>query len=184
VVNRDALAAQVENARAAVRLARIDLANTRITAPRAGRLGEVGVRQGQYVTAGTQLMGLVPDTIWVTANLKETQMRDIRVGQPVELSVDALGGQTLRGHVERIAPAAGSEFSGYRCGSRSIRVRKRWSGWRRGCRWWCGSIRAGEGVRSSQTSLGARTSSRVRPGHKRDPSLRRRSARTEPAARI
>ncbi|WP_288760247.1 HlyD family secretion protein, partial [uncultured Brevundimonas sp.] len=111
VVNRDALAAQVENARAAVRLARIDLANTRIVAPRAGRLGEVGVRQGQYVTAGTQLMGLVPDVVWITANLKETQMRDIRVGQPVELSVDALGGQTLRGHVERIAPAAGSEFS-------------------------------------------------------------------------
>ncbi len=111
VVNRDALAAGVENARAAVRLAQIDLDNTRITAPRAGRLGEVGVRVGQYVTAGTQLMGLVPDTIWVTANMKETQMKNVRVGQPVELSVDALGGQRLRGRVERIAPAAGSEFS-------------------------------------------------------------------------
>jgi len=111
VVNRDSLAAAVENAQAAVRLAQIDLANTRITAPRAGRLGEVGVRQGQYVTAGTQLMGLVPDAIWVTANMKETQMKNVRVGQPVDLSVDALGGQTLRGHVERIAPAAGSEFS-------------------------------------------------------------------------
>ncbi|NBB66182.1 HlyD family efflux transporter periplasmic adaptor subunit [Pseudomonas sp. ODNR1LW] len=111
VVNRDSLAAAVENARAAVRLAQIDLANTRIIAPRAGRLGEIGVRQGQYVTAGTQLMGLVPDVVWVTANMKETQMRDIRVGQPVEITVDALGGQTLRGRVERIAPAAGSEFS-------------------------------------------------------------------------
>jgi multidrug resistance efflux pump len=111
VVNRDSLAAAVENARAAVRLAQIDLANTRIIAPRAGRLGEIGVRQGQYVTAGTQLMGLVPDAVWVTANMKETQMRDIRVGQPVEITVDALGGQTLRGRVERIAPAAGSEFS-------------------------------------------------------------------------
>lgn len=111
VVNRDSLAAAVENARAAVRLAQIDLANTRIVAPRSGRLGEVGVRQGQYVTAGSQLMGLVPDVVWVTANMKETQMRDIRVGQPVEITVDALGGQTLRGRVERIAPAAGSEFS-------------------------------------------------------------------------
>lgn len=111
VVNRDSLAAAVENARAAVRLAQIDLANTRIIAPRSGRLGEIGVRQGQYVTAGTQLMGLVPDVVWVTANMKETQMRDIRVGQPVEIAVDALGGQTLRGRVERIAPAAGSEFS-------------------------------------------------------------------------
>ena len=111
VVSRDSLAAQVENARAAVRLAQIDLANTRIIAPRPGRLGEVGVRQGQYVTAGTQLMGLVPDVVWVTANMKETQMKNIRVGQPVELKVDALGGQALRGRVERIAPAAGSEFS-------------------------------------------------------------------------
>ena len=111
VVNRDSLAAAVENARAAVRLAQIDLANTRIIAPRSGRLGEIGVRQGQYVTAGTQLMGLVPDVVWVTANMKETQMRDIRVGQPVEITVDALGGQSLRGRVERIAPAAGSEFS-------------------------------------------------------------------------
>ena len=111
VVNRDSLAAAVENARAAVRLAQIDLANTRIIAPRSGRLGEIGVRQGQYVTAGTQLMGLVPDVVWVTANMKETQMRDIRIGQPVEITVDALGGQSLRGRVERIAPAAGSEFS-------------------------------------------------------------------------
>jgi len=111
VVGRDSLAAAVENAQAAVRLAQIDLANTRIVAPRAGRLGEIGVRQGQYVTAGTQLMGLVPDVVWVTANMKETQMKNIRVGQPVEITVDALGGQTLRGHVERIAPAAGSEFS-------------------------------------------------------------------------
>lgn len=111
VVNRDSLAASVENAQAAVRLAQIDLANTRIIAPRSGRLGEIGVRQGQYVTAGTQLMGLVPDVVWVTANMKETQMRDIRIGQPVEITVDALGGQSLRGRVERIAPAAGSEFS-------------------------------------------------------------------------
>ena len=92
-------------------LAEIDLANTRIVAPRAGRLGEIGVRQGQYVTAGTQLMGLVPDVVWVVANMKETQMRDVRVGQPVELSIDALGRETLRGRVERISPATGSEFS-------------------------------------------------------------------------
>jgi multidrug resistance efflux pump len=55
-------------------------------------------------------MALVPDRVWVTANFKETQLRRIRVGQPAELSVDALD-ETLRGHVERIAPATGSEFS-------------------------------------------------------------------------
>ncbi len=111
VVGRGSLEAAVENAQAQVRLAQIDLDNTRITAPRAGRLGEVSVRVGQQVSVGTQLMALVPDAVWVTANMKETQMRDIRVGQPVEISVDALGGETLKGKVERISPATGSEFS-------------------------------------------------------------------------
>ena len=111
VVSRDSLQAAVEGARAQVSLAQVNLDNTRITAPASGRLGEVAVRVGQSVTAGTQLTTLVPDLIWVNANMKETQLRNIRVGQPVELSVDALGGQTLKGHVERISPATGSEFS-------------------------------------------------------------------------
>ncbi|MFJ6024883.1 HlyD family secretion protein [Brevundimonas sp. NPDC092305] len=111
VVGRGSLEAAVENAQALVHLAEIDLANTRIIAPRDGRLGEISVRQGQQVAVGTQLMALVPDRIWVTANYKENQLRDIRVGQPVELSVDALGGRTLTGKVEQIAPATGSEFS-------------------------------------------------------------------------
>jgi multidrug resistance efflux pump len=111
VVSRGSLEAAVENARAQVRLAQIDLDNTRITAPRAGRLGEVAVRVGQQVAVGTQLTALVPDVVWVTANMKETQMRDVRVGQPAQITVDALGGQTLKGKVERISPAAGSEFS-------------------------------------------------------------------------
>ena len=111
VVGRGALEAAVENARAAVHLAEIDLANTRIVAPRDGRLGEVSVRVGQQVAVGTQLMAIVPDVLWVTANYKENQLPDIRVGQPVELKIDALGGQVLTGRVERIAPATGSEFS-------------------------------------------------------------------------
>jgi multidrug resistance efflux pump len=110
IVGRGALEAAVERARAQVRLAQIDLANARIAAPRDGVLSEVGVRQGQYVTAGTQLMSLVPERVWVVANLKETQMRKVRVGQPATLEVDALG-EALHGHVERISPAAGSEFS-------------------------------------------------------------------------
>lgn len=111
VVSRGSLEAGVENARAQVHLAEIDLQNARIVAPRDGRLGEISVRQGQQVAVGTQLMALVPDRIWVTANYKENQLRDIRVGQPVELSVDALGGRALTGRVEQIAPATGSEFS-------------------------------------------------------------------------
>lgn len=111
VVGRGSLEAAVENARAQVRLAQIDLDNTRIVAPRDGRLGEVTVRQGQQVAVGSQMMALVPDVVWVTANMKETQMRNVRVGQPVEITVDALGGRALTGKVERISPATGSEFS-------------------------------------------------------------------------
>jgi multidrug resistance efflux pump len=111
VVNRGSLQASVANAEAAVQLARINLSNTRVTAPRDGQLGQIGVRLGAYVSAGTQLMALVPDTLWVIANLKETQMNHVRVGQPVTFTVDALDHQKLRGHVQRIAPATGAEFS-------------------------------------------------------------------------
>lgn len=110
-VNREGLAASVENARAAVQLAEIDLSNTRIVAPRDGQLGQVTVRQGAFVNAGAQLTALVPDQMWVIANLKETQMANIRIGQPVRFTVDALNHSPMQGHVERISPAAGSEFS-------------------------------------------------------------------------
>lgn len=109
--NRASLEAAVQNAQAAVRLAEIDLANTRITAPRDGQLGQVTVRLGAFVNAGTQLTALVPQVMWVVANMKETQMADVRLGQPVTFTVDALNHARLRGHVEQIAPATGSEFS-------------------------------------------------------------------------
>jgi multidrug resistance efflux pump len=110
-VNRASLEAAVANAEAAVKLAEIDLANTRITAPRDGQLGQVSVRLGAFVNAGTQLTALVPQTMWVIANMKETQMAEVRLGQPVSFTVDALNHAKLRGHVEQIAPATGSEFS-------------------------------------------------------------------------
>jgi multidrug resistance efflux pump len=111
IVNRASLQASVANAEATVQLSRIDLANTRILAPRDGQLGQIGVRLGAYVNSGAQLMALVPPVHWVIANMKETQMADVRVGQPVSFSVDALDHLRLRGHVERISPATGSEFA-------------------------------------------------------------------------
>jgi multidrug resistance efflux pump len=110
-VSRGSLEAAVAGAEAAVKLAEIDLANTRILAPRDGTLGEVGVKLGQYVTAGTQLMAIVPPDVWVIANFKETQLTNITLGQPVSFTVDALDRRRMTGHVEAFAPAAGSEFS-------------------------------------------------------------------------
>jgi multidrug resistance efflux pump len=111
LVNRSSLEAAVQGAEAAVRLAEIDLQNTRIVAPQDGRLGEVGARVGQYVSAGTQLLAVVPERIWVVANFKETQLPGMKVGQPVTLNVDALEHASLSGRIERFSPAAGSEFS-------------------------------------------------------------------------
>jgi multidrug resistance efflux pump len=111
IVGRQSLEAAVTGAEAAVRLAEIDLQNTRIVAPYDGRLGEVGARLGQYVSAGTQLMAIVPNRTWVTANFKETQLYGMKAGQPASFSVDALNGIRLTGHVESFSPATGSEFS-------------------------------------------------------------------------
>jgi multidrug resistance efflux pump len=110
-VSRAGLQAAVEGAQAALKLAEIDLANTTIRSPVDGRLGDVGVRVGQYVTAGTQLMFVVPHQLWVTANFKEAQTAHMVPGQPTVFYVDALGGARLTGHVERMAPATGSEFA-------------------------------------------------------------------------
>lgn len=111
LVNRGALEAAVESAHAAVELAQIDLDNTRVRAPSDGRVGEVGVKLGQYATPGTQLMALVPAQVWVMANFKEAQTAHMAPGQIARLRVDALAGAELTGRVERIAPATGSEFS-------------------------------------------------------------------------
>lgn len=110
-VARKGLEAGVETAKAQLELARIDLANTVIHAPRDGQVSEASVRLGQYVTAGSQLMFLVPDTLWVVANFKEGQTWRMRIGQPASFSVDAFDGERLSGHIEQIAPATGSEFS-------------------------------------------------------------------------
>ena len=111
IVNRDALQADVANAKAALELAEIDLHNTQIIAPTDGQLGQVAVRLGAYVTAGTHLAPLVPPQHWVIANLKETQLATVRVGQPVTFSVDALNSEKFHGTVQSISPATGVEFS-------------------------------------------------------------------------
>lgn len=111
VVARSGLEAAVDAARAQLRLAQIDLDNTIIRAPADGQLSEIGVREGAYVTAGTQLLSIVPHNVWVIANFKEVQTRDMVVGQRAWFSVDALGGAALTGRIENLSPAAGSEFA-------------------------------------------------------------------------
>ncbi len=110
-VARGSLVANVSVAEADVELARINLANTVIYAPRDGQVSEASVRLGQYVSADSQLLFLVPETHWIVANFQETQTEFMHVGQEASFTVDALGGATFTGRIVELAPATGSEFS-------------------------------------------------------------------------
>ena len=103
--------ADIASAEAAVELARIDLANTQIHAPEDGRLGQVSARLGQYVTAGTALAPLVGQDIWIVANFPETGVNGMKLGQAVDITVDALQDRHFTGRVESFSPATASEFS-------------------------------------------------------------------------
>jgi len=104
--------AKLQQARANLRLAEIDLDNTVIRAPISGIAGNRAGQVGQYVKPGTQLLSLVPLLqVYVTANFKETQLTRMRPGQVAEVSVDAYPDMTLDGRVESFAPASGAQFS-------------------------------------------------------------------------
>lgn len=110
-VSRGGLHAQVQAADAQLATARINLSNTVVRAPADGQVSEVSVRLGQYVSAGSQLLFLVPHQFWVVANFKETQTGRMQVGQLASFRADALKGVRFTGQVQQIAPATGSEFA-------------------------------------------------------------------------
>lgn len=99
-------------AQAALDNAKLQLSYTRITAPASGLVARKQVEVGQLVSSGQPVMNIVADTgVWVTANFKETQLNDIRVGQPVEFDVDAYGKCTAEGKVESLSGATGAKFA-------------------------------------------------------------------------
>ena len=101
----------VKQAEAKLDLAKINLGYTRITAPAGGEVSERDVRAGQYVHAGTQVIAVVPDNVWVVANYKETQLTHVAIGQRAEIRVDTFPGIVINAIVDRIAPASGAQFS-------------------------------------------------------------------------
>jgi membrane fusion protein (multidrug efflux system) len=97
---------------ASERQAELNLSYTTITAPVDGTVGVRTLRVGEYVQAGTELMAVVPlQAVYITANYKETQLTDVRPGQPVTIDVDTFPGTTVHGHVDSLAPASGQEFA-------------------------------------------------------------------------
>jgi membrane fusion protein (multidrug efflux system) len=110
--NKKQRAADVLGAQATLAEARLRLGYTRIVAPFDGVVGERGVQPGDYVNIGSSLIDVVPlPNVYVIANYKETQLTRVKPGQPVEITIDSFPGQTLRGRVERISPASGSQFA-------------------------------------------------------------------------
>ena len=93
-------------------LAKIELGYTRITAPIDGMVSERGVRAGQYVHDGRQVISVVPlGSVWVVANYKETQLTHVQIGQRAEITIDTFPGVVVTGHVDSISPASGSQFT-------------------------------------------------------------------------
>lgn len=104
--------AQVRAAQARVEMAELALERTVITAPVSGVVGALSARVGQYVRPGAQILAVVPlGQTYVVANFKETQLGELRIGQRVEIHVDAFPNQTIHGRVESFAPASGAEFA-------------------------------------------------------------------------
>jgi len=101
-------------AEAKLRRAKLDLSNTLIRAPRAGVIGRRTVQVGKTVEAHKPFLSIVPldfDNLWVVANLRENQMPNVRVGQAVRITVDAIADQTFDGWVESVAGGSGAAFS-------------------------------------------------------------------------
>ncbi|ABD04918.1 Secretion protein HlyD [Rhodopseudomonas palustris HaA2] len=109
---RQQLTATLHGAKATLDAAKLRLGYTRIVAPFDGVASERQVQPGDYVNTGSNLINVVPlPRVYVIANYKETQLRRVRPGQRVTIVADTFSGQTLKGEVERISPASGSQFA-------------------------------------------------------------------------
>jgi membrane fusion protein, multidrug efflux system len=103
--------AQAQQKKADLEQAQLNLQYTKVVAPVAGVVSDRTVEVGQNVVPGQELMKIIPlNDVWITANYKETQLRDMRVGQPVTVEVDA-NGKSYKGKVDSIAGASGARFS-------------------------------------------------------------------------
>jgi membrane fusion protein, multidrug efflux system len=105
------LIADLHAKEASLNAAQINLGYTKIHAPADGTVGERQVRPGQLVSPGTQVLTFVAETKWVQANYRETQLTNMKIGDPAEIRVDQYPGTVFHGKVIEIAPASGSQFA-------------------------------------------------------------------------
>jgi membrane fusion protein (multidrug efflux system) len=102
---------QLDQANAQLAQARTNLERTQVRAPVEGRAAKISAAVGGTAQVGAALMMFVPEQMWVTANFKETQLTNMRPGQPVDISIDAYPGHVFKGHVDSLQPGSGAAFS-------------------------------------------------------------------------
>jgi membrane fusion protein, multidrug efflux system len=94
-----------------LRAAQLNLSYARVTAPISGHVTKKAVQNGDYIQVGQKLMALVPEELFVTANFKETQLKNIHTNQPVRVSIDSVRDGVFPGHVQSIMAGSGARFS-------------------------------------------------------------------------
>jgi len=107
----DVYKADIQAKQAAIVVAQVNLAYTRIAAPADGTVGERHVLAGQLVAPGTQTIDLVQSDVWVQANFKETQLTNMQVGDSADVRVDTFPNRVFHGKVDQLSPASGSQFA-------------------------------------------------------------------------
>jgi multidrug resistance efflux pump len=103
--------AAIDQAKAALEEAQLELSYTRIVAPTVGKIGRKSVEVGQRLQIGQPVMAVIEDNPWVIANFKETQLGKMHPHQEVEVKIDTFPDHTFKGHVDSIAPGSGNEFA-------------------------------------------------------------------------
>jgi membrane fusion protein (multidrug efflux system) len=106
-----AVFAKFNQTKTEVNSAQLNLSYTKIFAPGDGRVTRKQVEVGDYLQTGQTLMSIVPADVWIAANFKESQLRKMKPGQPVRVTIDALGGRKFRAHVDSVQAGSGAAFS-------------------------------------------------------------------------
>ncbi len=107
----DVYKADIEAKKAAIVVAQVNFAYTRIAAPTDGTVGERHALVGQLVAPGTQMIDLVQNEVWVQVNFKETQLTNMQVGDTADVRIDTFPNRVFHGKVEQLSPASGSQFA-------------------------------------------------------------------------
>ena len=111
LAEKEMVLSQVKESLTNVAAAQLNFSYTKIVAPAAGRVTRKTVEAGNYLQTGQQIMSIVAGDVWVVANFKESQLAQMRAGQPATVEIDALDGRKFAAHVDSIQAGSGAQFS-------------------------------------------------------------------------